>query len=91
LSPVSITGVTPSAFSSATACADEGLMVSATAQMARPVRSGQQRDGAARLLMHCQAGFEFGRALPALFDPAVVGQHIGWPSITPCTPRPATA
>ena len=27
--------------------------------------------------MHCEAGFEFSRALPALFDPAVVGQHIG--------------
>ncbi|MNU54022.1 hypothetical protein D3C71_430700 [compost metagenome] len=34
LSPVSMTGVTPSARSSATAACDEGLMVSATANSA---------------------------------------------------------
>ena len=34
LSPVSMTGVTPSDFRSATAWAEDGLMVSATAQIA---------------------------------------------------------
>jgi hypothetical protein len=55
LSPVSITGVMPSAFSSATASRDEGLMVSATAYSAStPGRRGQQADRAAGLFVRTQ-------------------------------------
>ena len=91
LSPVNITGVTPNAFRSATACADEDLMVSATAQMAA-TRSLLANNVTVRQLVHAlQGGLRGQPNRPALFNPAVVSQHMGMAVDHPCTPRPATA
>ena len=86
LSPVSITGVTPSAFRSATACATSLLMVSATAQGHGPFAAGQQRDRAAGFLTLQRRAS--GQSNCPLFDPAVVSQPRGMAVDQP-TPRPA--
>ena len=77
LSPVSMTGVMPIACSSATACFDDGLMVSATAKSASaPASVGEQADRPASVLMGAQRRFELSGALLAILDQAMVAEHI---------------
>ena len=74
LSPVSMTGVIPSARSEATASRDDGLIVSATANSAM-TRSGVASSVTVRPPSSCcEALFQRGRTLAPLLDQAVVAQ-----------------
>jgi hypothetical protein len=92
LSPVSITGVMPSAFSDATASRDEGLMVSATANSATgPVSEASRLT--VRPASSCvrssasSAGEHWPRSSISRWLPST--QSL--PPISACTPRPAMA